>query len=408
MALQFNLASVVAKEQIRSAQGTQVRTRSALLPDIAVQFSEAQRQVNLAAFGFGGVPGARSVAGPFSVFDARVSLSQAIFDLRALNENRAATLNVQAAQRADNDAREWIVLLSGSLYLQAAAGESRIAAARAQMESARALYELARNRKEAGVAAGIDVLRAQVELQAQQQRLIVAENEFAQRKLNLAQAIGLPLGQQFTLTDSLRYHPAPVLTVERALEQAYEMRADFQAARARMRAGELSRRAAAAAALPTLDVNGDYGVIGRSAGSSHGSFTVGAALRIPVFQGGRVRGAVMQAEALLKQRTAEVQELRGRIYYEVQAAFLDLQAAGERVKVAESAVDLARRQVAQSQDRFSEGVANNVEVVQAQGALATAEENYIASLYAHGLAKGALARALGVAESSFEEFVNGK
>ena len=131
-------------------------------------------------------------------------------------------------------------------------------------------------------------------------------------------------------------------------------------------------------------------------------------VRFPIFQGGRVRGLVLEADAALRQRQAELEDLRGRIYYDVRNAFLDLKAAADRVQVAQSAIKLANEQVQESQDRFRAGVTNNVEVVQAQEALATASENYVASLQAHSAAKLALARAIGISETAYEEFLRGK
>jgi outer membrane protein TolC len=154
-------------------------------------------------------------------------------------------------------------------------------------------------------------------------------------------------------------------------------------------------------------VNADYGDIGSRPGKSNGTFTMAATLHVPVFQGGRVRGKVLEADALLRQRRSELDDLRGRIDYDVRRAFLDLKASGDEVQVAESALSLAREQVKQAQDRFSAGVTDSLEVVQAEEALATADENYISSLYNYNLAKGSLARALGMAEQSLKQFLGG-
>jgi outer membrane protein TolC len=288
------------------------------------------------------------------------------------------------------------------------AAQSRIDAARAQLQTAQALYDLALDRRKAGVVAGIDVLRAQVQLQAQQQRLIVAENAVAKDKLALARAIGLPEGQEFALTDDMDYVPLPVTSKVTALESAYKNRGDYLAAQDRLKAAESQKKAAEGDGRPALDLDADYGDIGQKPWSSHGTFSVAARLRIPIFQGGRVRGKVLEADARLHQQQAQLEDLRARIYYEIQTAFLDLKAADDRVQVARSARDLAQEEISQIQDRFSAGVANTVEVVQGQEALASASDNYISSLYAYNLAKGALARAMGVAEGAYQQFLKGK
>ncbi len=408
LGLKHNLGMLLQGQSVRSARGARLRALSDLLPNLSTATNESSRQVNLAAFGFAGFPGMPAVVGPFGVFDTRVYLTHPVLDFRALNQARAESENVTAAEYSARDTRELVVLVCGNLYLQAVAGQSRIAAARAQYTTAAALYELAVDRKQAGVIAGIDVLRAQVEMQARQQQFSHAGEEAEREKLNLARAIGLPVGQEFALTDPLPFAPYSPPSLEEALKQAYASRADYLAAQAHVRSLEFERRAAAAERLPSLEVNADYGDIGPSPMQSHGTYTVLANLRIPIFQGGRVRGRVMESEATLEQQRARAEDLRARIYYEVRTIFFELNSSGARVKVAQSTLDLARRQFAQAQDRFQAGVSDHIEVVQAQESLALAQEDLIASMYEFNIAKASLARALGVAESSFEQFLRGK
>jgi outer membrane protein TolC len=300
-----------------------------------------------------------------------------------------------------------VVAVVVQLYLQAISGSARIDAVRAQVATAQALYNQALDRKNAGTVPAIDVLRAQVELQSQQQRLIFYEGEFDKQKLALARAIGLALGQQFRLADTVPYAPLPAdVDLARNLEFAFKTRSDLQASEAFLRAAELSLAGARAGRLPSLGVNADYGANGPATDNLHGSFTVAAGVTIPVFQGGRIRANIEQGNALVAQRRAEHENLRGQIDAGVRSAFLDLRSASRQVEVARSNLDLARQQVQQSQDRFAAGVTNNVEVVQAQDALALASENYIASLYASNAAKAALARARGDAEESIIRFLN--
>lgn len=405
--LDYNLGALLSAEQMRAARGARLVALSRLLPRIEASVAETQQQVNLEAFGFQGFPGVRTVVGPFNVFDVRASYTQTLLDFPAINRYRAEKEITRAAGFSNENARDLVVYVCANLYLQAVASGSRIETVRAQVNTAQALYELAVDQKAAGVVAGIDVLRAQVELQAQQQRLIVAEDQFEKDKLSLARAIGLPLGQEFTLTDGMPYSPLAAMSLEQALERAYRDRPDYQGLQALVRAAELERKSAKSQRLPSIGFSADYGIIGSRPWDSHGSFAVATVVRVPLFQGGSVRGVTYQAEALLRQRQAELEDLRGQIYYEIKNAFLDLKAAADRVQVAQSAVKLAEQQVVQSQDRFSAGVTNNVEVVQAQEALATASENYIASLQAHSAAKLALARAVGVSETEYQEFLSG-
>jgi len=407
-ALVYNLGVTLSGQATQAARAARMLALSQLLPQVSTGVRESVQQVNLEALGFSGFPGIPTVIGPFNVFDVRAYASQSVLDFPALNRWRAQRENVRAAELSELDTRELVVFVSGNLYLQAVASSSRIDATRAQVATAQALYNLAVDQKAAGVVPGIEVLRAQVELQAEQQRLILAENQFATDKLTLARAIGLPLGQEFTLADGMAYSPPPVVSQDDAIQRAYRDRADYQSAQARVRGAESERKAAQTERLPALDFTGDYGIIGKRPWDSHGTFTAAASLRIPIFQGGSIRAQVQEADAVLRQQEAQLEDLRGRIYYDVQNAFLDLKAAADRVQVAQSALQLAHEQVAQSEDRFRAGVSSNIEVVQAQQALATANENYISSLYAHSSAKLSLAKAMGVRADSYEQFLRGK
>ncbi len=408
-ALRNNLGLILSEQGSAATRAAHLRALSDLLPDVNAHVTEQAEQLNLLALG---VPpsffrGMSPIVGPFSVFDSRATASQAI-SLRAIQALRASAEDVRSSQLNVRDARELVVVFVGAGYIQALSQEARITAIAAQLKTAQALYQQAVDMKQAGTVAGIDVLRAQVEMQVQQQRLVAAQNDFEKAKLALARAIGLPTGQQFRLTTTAPYAPPPPLSLEQALERAFRNRPDYLSVLAQRRAAELSRQAAAAGRIPSLHFDGDYGVIGPTPGNSHGSFTAAATLKVPIFQGGRIRSDIQQADAVLREREAQVDDTRGRVEFDVRTAFLDLNSAAQQVEVAQSSVALANEQVQQARDRFAAGVTNNVEVVQAQEVLALTNENYIGSLLAHNLAKLALARALGVAETAVRDFLGGK
>jgi len=329
-------------------------------------------------------------------------------DFNSLNSLRAQSDAAKAARYGYQDARDTVVLVVGGSYMQAVASGARIDAVRAQLQTATALYQQTLDMKNAGLAAAIDVLRSQVEMQSQQQRFLAVQNDFEKQKLALARAIGLPTEQAFTLTDTVPFTPAPSLTLEQAISEAFRSRADYRSAESLLHAAEMAKKAANDERLPSLSFNGDYGDIGTRPTSSHGTFTAAAALKIPIFQGGKVRADQLQADAQLQQRRSQLADMRGRIEYEVRTAFLDLKTAADQVNVAKSSVDLATQQVGQARDRFAAGVSDTIEVVQAQEALAAANDNYISALFAHNLAKLSLARALGVAEEASKRFLGGK
>ena len=406
--LKFNLGMLLSEQGNSAAAGARYSALSRLLPNVDARYGQSVQQINLAAYGFPPPAGSSGIIGPFGVADVRASVTDNVLDFQALNSLRAANDNIRAARYSYRNTRDLVVLAVGSSYLQALADSARVDAVQAQYKTAEALYNQAVDLRKAGMVAGIDVLRAQVEMQTEQQRLIVAGNEYDKQLLALARVIGLPVAQKFSLADKMPA-PEPVnLTLEDALQSAYANRADYKQAEALVLAGEHEVAAARAERLPTIGISGDYGDIGKNLGNSHGTFSAAAFIRIPVFQGGKVKGDVMQAEAELQRRRAQYADLRGRIEYEVRTALMDVDAATRQLQVAASAVKLAREQVAQSRDRFAAGVTNNLEVVQAQETQTAAEENYISSLFAHNYAKLTLARALGVAEDATKKFLGGK
>jgi outer membrane protein TolC len=403
-ALKNNLGLLLQEESASAARGARWRALADLLPDVSGSVSERRQVINLEAFGFNLKP---SIVGPFNVFDARVFLSQPVLDLSATNDARAASLNLKAERFGVKSARDLVVLVAVNLYLEAITADSRVETTRAQQDTADALLTQAQDLKTNGIVAGIDVLRAQVQLQTQKQRLIAARNDFEKLKLQLARAIGIPVGQPFVLTDRIPYAPLPALTLDEALARALESRPDYLAARSRFEAAQASRRAANGALLPSIHVDADFGAIGQTVETAHSTYTLGASLRVPVFDGGRTTARRIETEAVLRQREAELADFKGRIEYEVRAALLDVQAAEQQLEAAQTNRQLAGEELQQARDRFSAGVASNIEVTQAQESVAAASENYIAALYAHNLAKASLARALGIAESAVTGYLGG-
>jgi outer membrane protein TolC len=405
--LRYNLGILMSDQATQQARGARLHQLSKLLPQISAGTSETSEQINLKALGFSNFSGIPAIVGPFGVFDVRGYVDQPILDLKDLHQERAENDNVKAAQYTYQNARDLVVLVSANLYLEAVAGSSQVSAARAEVETAEAVYDRAADMKKAGMVPGIDVLRSQVELQAEKQRLIYLENQFQTEKLTLARAIGLPVAQEFRLTDSVPYSPPPPITLDQALTRALAARADYKSLLAQVHAAESLKKAARSEALPSLNFHADYGDIGPAPGNSHGTYTVEASVKIPLFQGGKVRGDVMEANALLQQRESELKDLQNKIQYQVRTAFLDLRSSEDQVQVAQNTQGLAHEQLKEARDRFSAGVVNSLEVVQSQEAVAAADENYISSLYRYNVAKASLARALGLAEEAFKQMTGG-
>jgi outer membrane protein TolC len=411
-ALEYNLGVVESGQNTRTAHAARLRSLNALLPNLSAGVSSTVEQINLRARGINiHLPGVRipALVGPFGVADARAFLSQEIFNWSDIKNWKSASESERASQYSYKSDRDLVVFTTGSAYLLVISDEANVDSIRAQVKTAQTLYERDADQQKQGVVASIDVLRAQVELQTQQQRLIAAENQLSIDKLALARVIGLPTGQQFRLTDSVPYAPLAAITLDQALKQAYATRPDYLSAHAQVRAAELARRAAVAENYPWLSTNTDFGDIGSpNFGTSHGTFAFVATLNVPIFEGSRVRADKLQADSALEQRKAELADLGGKIDDQVRTAFFNLRSSSELVRVAESNIDLANETLTQAQDRFAAGVADNLEVVQAQESVASANQSYIASLYSFNLAKISLAQSLGVAERSALQYLGAR
>jgi outer membrane protein TolC len=407
LGLKNNLGVLLQSYNTIAARGQKWKELSELLPNLTAGVSENIEQQSLVAEGLR-FPGFPTIVGPFGYTDARVYLSQSILNLKALNRERGAANDERAAQFSYKDARDLVVLATGNAYLQALSGAARMETAEAQLQTAQALFGKASDQQNAGLSPAIDTLRAQVEYQNRQQQLIVARNDFAKQKLTLLRAIGLPVGQEIALTSKAPYDSLTTLGIEGSLQRAYASRSDYLAAAQQVRAAEYYRKGASAEYFPTIGVTADYGDIGVNIGNSHGTFLVSGQLNIPIFQGNKVHADVLRAEATLRQMRAQLDNLRGQIEYEVRTALLDLEAADQQVQVARSSVDLAEKTLVQARDRFSAGVTDNLEVVEAQQSVASAHESYISSLYSHNLAKIELVRAMGYAEQGVLQYLKGK
>lgn len=411
-ALKYNLGLLESDQDVRAAKAVRLRGLNALLPDLSAQLSGSRQQINLAAAGFNVTfPGVNipTIVGPFGVADARVYLSQSIYNRADIKHWQSTAESERASQYANKNDREVVILAAGNAYLTVISDHATVNSTRAQLATARALHERAVDQNQAGVIAGIDVLRARVELQTQQQRLIAAENQLAIDKLALARVIGLPKGQEFEVTDAVPYAPLDEITLDSALERAATTRPDYLSARAKVKAAELARQSAAAGNYPSLSTNANYGDIGSpNFGKSHGTFAVAVNLNVPIFQGTRIRADTLEADSVLRQRKAELADLDGQIDEQVRTAFLNLRSSSDLVTVAQSNIELANQTLVQAQDRVAAGVASNLDVVQAQESVASASQSHIASLYAYNLAKIALAQAIGVAEQSALQYLGAK
>ena len=391
--LRANLQVLVAETHLEEAQATGQRARALLLPKVFGETSASLQNRSLRAFGISG-PGIPTVVGPFSLFDFRFSVSQPLFDLSAYHLGKGSRRQEEAARLSYEDARSLIRRVVSGLYLVAQSTEARTDAARSRVTTGEALVKLARDRREVGVATGVDVLRAEVALTNGRQRLLEAENDSRQAQLRLARAIGVSLATPIELAEPLGFVPAPPLEIDTELAGALSRRADYLALEAQRRAALSEVRSVKARRVPRVDVRANYGGLGRNLGEIDATGAIQGTISVPLFDRDRA-GEIAQLEARLRRVEHQLADLRVGVEQDLREALLNLESAAAQVEVARHGEELAERELELSRARFETGVTNNIEVINAQDALARARENSILALARHADARSALERALG-------------
>jgi outer membrane protein TolC len=411
--LRYNLGLIESNQASAYVRAERLRALSTLLPQLTARVRQgyeslSYKEIGLKLPALPGLPALPATSGGFGYQDARVNLTQSLYNAELQNRYRARKSDEQASMLSIQDSRDVVVFAVGTAYVQVVASAARVETAKAQLASARELDQQTANRVKSEVSPEIDALRAQVERQSAEQRLTNAANQFEKDKLTLARIVGLAIDQDFGVSDPLAYHPLSGITSETASDEALRSRADLRGAEASVHAAALSLRAQKAQRLPVVSVSADYGGAGPNVGNFNQVYTLAANVSVPIYTGRRIRAEVEQAQADLARRQAEYEDLKGRVAYDVRIAWLDLSASDSSVKVAEQNKSLAERALTQSQDRYTNGVANYLEVVQAQEAVTVAGENYIQSLFSFNVAMISFARAVGSAETRLPKLLGGK
>ncbi len=404
LGLKQNLGELAQTAAIQQAKGQREVARSQLLPQVNTTIAESFDRINLRTEGVTLPSVPTSVQ--FNYYDARVRLTQSVFDLVRIRNLHGATENVRANIHAARNTRDLVVLAVAGSYLQLVSTQARTAAVAAQVESSRAVAKQAADRFTAGLATRVDAMRAQVQLQTEQERLRSLQADVSTQKLKFARLVGLPLGQTFAPSEDYPYRALDGVTLDASLERAFGNRSDLKAAQSSLKVADAAVKAAHSEHLPTLSLSGDFGAAGVTpTNHSTSVYTATGTLLIPIFEGGRIHGDEDQARAAQKQRKAEFEDTRAQIDQDVRQSFIDLDAAADQVVIAKSNVDLSHASLEQSTDRFIAGVTDTVEVVQTEQAVVQADDDYITAVYEHNLAKISLARAMGDAEQMLPQLL---
>lgn len=403
LAIENNLSTLIATERKREARGFEKQSRAGLLPNISGTAYQASLTENLAALGFNGTrfPGFTSTfIGPFKNFDARVRLQQSIFSLAAIRRYQAGRAEVRVATFEEELAREQVATAAAISYLETMRADRSVTAAQANVTLAEELLKLAQDQRNAGIATGVDVTRAETRLAQEQVRLSRAQTDSETARLELQRLIGLPLGSSFTLTDPLQFTVENLPVVETAVTTAEKDRIEVHVAQAEMTASQYDVRATRAEQLPSLEFLGDYGISGITpVTSALPTRRYAVQLNVPIFNGGLTRGRIQVASSREQQAALQLASTRGQIEEDVRLAYASLRTTADTVRAADQSVTLAERELEMARDRFRAGLGDNIELVTAQTTLANARLDQVSALAAYNAARLNLAAALGRAQT---------
>ena len=403
LALKQNTTAQIAILQAAQSEQDKNISRADLLPQASAKISDEAQKVNLLAQ-FGGrtpFPGFPKTLGPYQVFSAGPSFGAPVFDLTLWRRYQAAQNTSNSSKASSLSTREQVILLVVSQYIGTLRAVANVEASQSRVNLAQALYDQAADLQKEGVGTGIDTLRANVELQNEKQRLIEAQNDRETSLFALSRLLNLDPRQAIELADSLSFFDTPQPEVEPSIEFALAERQEWKALESQIKAAEFQKKASQASRLPSLRFDGDFAYVGTSGNTALPTYTYQASVNMPLFTGGRIHAQIVRADLEIKRLDQQRDDLRNQIALDVKTALLNLQSARNEVQVANLGVQLSKEEVDQARDRFKAGVANNIEVIQAQDSLSRANDNQIAALYRFNQARADLARSTGQMEKVY-------
>jgi outer membrane protein TolC len=403
LALKNNLSVRVAGTQVSEAQGTREREFSVLLPRVTGDSFAKLQNSNLAILGVS-VPGIPTVVGPFAYYDFRAAANQSLINRQAYHSWKASQDEERAAQLDYQDARDLVIRQTAGYYLAAESALAEVQAAESRVNTSVALKKLAQDQRDQGLATGIDVVRAQVQLARDQQVLLVARDNYETSLLVLARFLGLQPGAPLQLAEQLEFKHVELPSLDQAVQTALLTRPDYRALFSQRESLAQQQKASHDRYYPTFSISGDYGALGRNFGAMPGIGEIQATVSVTLFDRDR-NGEQKQLASQAQRLDAQMQDLARGVEEEIRKAVLDLQSTEQQVTVTQQALDLAQKELTLAEDRFRNGVTDNIEVITAQDAVAAAQDDRISALATHADASAALARALGGTEQNYRKYL---
>jgi len=401
--LQTNVNLIIAGTMVDESGGTLERKKSAYLPHVRIETPVAYQTRNLKTQGID-ISGMPSVTDPFKTFDFRVYGDQTLFDLQSYHNIKSSEKDKKARTNDYEDVRSQIIRQIANNYIVAQYAAAQVETAESRLRTSEVLERLAKNQRDAGVADGLDLLRAQVQLANDRQNLLVVKNSYQQTLLVLERSIGIDMGTPLVLADKLDFKILEPPKIEQAIKISLESRPDYRSLFAQRESLEEQLKSSRSRYFPKIIISGNYGDSGQEIDSIETSGMIQANLVMPLFDTDR-KGERTELESRLKRIEQRIADQKLGIEQDIREALLNLQSAEEQVGVTKSGLELAEKELQYASDRFKNGVVNNIEVVNAQDSLARAHDNNLNALAQHAEAKIALAKALGNTDKTYRLFL---
>jgi outer membrane protein TolC len=391
-----------ARANLEMASGQYRQARSALLPQVGVGARQGYLTVNLQGFGLD-LPGFPSRLGPFGSMDVRAFIVQDLVNIASLRSWQSYASRRDASRLMADDAREVVTLNVVGAYLQALHAKASRDSLAEQTKLANDLYDITASRAKQGVASDLETNRAKQQVNSLEQQRLESEQSYVAAKLNLANLLQANITSDFEVTDAAAYGTGDAFDRQAELQSALTTRTDYRAAQAAVRAAELEIQSVEATRLPTFRIRADDGLSGTTPAHNVHVYSVTGSIAFPIFTGGRISGQIQEAKGVLEEATAALERNRAQIETDVLTAISGVEWALREVKASEENVGLSRQEVELTRVRFTQGVSDNTEVVNAQDRLSKAADARIRALYTLGLARANLARATGGAEQAYRK-----
>lgn len=393
-----------AQSRLDQASGRSAQARSALLPHLELNARQSYQTINLIGLGIDIPTVPQGKTDPFASMDARLLLRQDLLNIANWQAWKSSGSTQKSFRVLVDNARELVVLDVVSVYLQALRAKASRDTLTEQRKLANDLYNLTEDRVKQGISAPLESNRALQQVNSLQQQQQQAEQSYVAAKLSLANALQQQITSDFDVDDTAAAYGAESATNrETAIQAALASRPDYRALEANVRAAELQVKSVKAYRLPTVSTSFSDGQSGETPVHNMNTYTLRGEINVPIFTGGRIRGQIDEAQGVLRESQASLDQLRSQIETEVLTAIAGVDWALKQVETSVANVTLSRQEVELARQRFTSGITDNTEVVNAQDRVSRADDARVQALYTLGLARANLARATGAAEKTYRQ-----